>query len=383
MKPAKNSCKVGHRAAGLTGLGRREIELLSSPSTSRARAAEILSSPQVMSEIFRERLSWLFPKGAVLASCRPKVLMKRLGSRQVVSYRLLFSGNEKPLTLVLKRYADKTQGEKTYSAMRILWENGFDRKSRFRIPEPLSYLQDLGLLVLEKAVGRQLSEIFGQGGPVVIARMRTVGRWLAKLHSLDIDLGGISPHPEEETSAKDYVLMAKEKGYRSAEEMESLTVLALSRLSAFKDVQAVPVHGDFQCPNIFAGRDSITVIDFDRFCRSDPARDLGYMIAQTRAMGFWTGVSKRAVYSGLKAFEEAYLAEAPQREGDTLSARASLFAAIKCLQNIFYLLLYMPPGGSMAEEDMERLSVLLDEAEHFCKLEDVEEALKVPVASGH
>lgn len=358
--------------------GRVNIDLLSSASISSAEATKILTSPVLMSELFRTRLSWLFPKKAALRECRPKVLLDRLKSRQVVSYRLIFSGDEAPATVVVKRYADKAKGKKTYSDIRILWNNGFNRESKLRIAEPYFYLEDLGLLVFENAPGALLSRKLHQSSPIAMARMKPVARWLAKLHHLDIDLKEVNPHPDEETSIGDFVHRAGDKEPRLLPKTEGLASAILMKLSAFKKVPMTPVHGDFQSENIFVDRDIVTVIDFDKFCRSDPARDLGYMIAQTRVTAFMEAAPYGAVHSGLKAFLDEYLAETPEEEIETLSGRASLFAARKCLQNIAYILAYMSPG-----EGMKIASILLHEAERFTNAERVEELLEMPVSSEH
>ncbi len=374
-----NNAEDQSRASHLSEHRRGSItDLLSSSSISSAGATEILTSPNLMAALFRTRLSWLFPEGAVLRECRPKVLMDRLKSRQVVSYRLIFSGDAAPATLVLKRYADKAKGKKTYAALGMLWNNGFNRESELRIPEPFSYLEDVGLLVSEKAQGMLLSKKLHRSGPVVIARMKAVARWLTKLHHLAIDLNEISPHPDEETSIRDFVRQVRDREPRLLPRTERLASAILMKLSSFKKIPMTLVHGDFQCDNIFVDKDSVTVIDFDKLCRSDPARDLGYMIAQMRVTDLREAVSYKSVHSWFRFFWDEYLAAAPEGERETLSGRASLFAARKCLQNIAYILAYMSPG-----EGMEIASVLLGEAERFSKADRMEEVLEIPIPSGH
>lgn len=352
------------------------VDLLSSPSLLRAEATQILSSPDIMAELFRTRLSSLLPRNSTLIKCVPEVLMNRMRTRQIVSYRLVFSDTKRSLTLVLKRYEDKTGGKKIYSVMRMLWDNGFDRESKLRIPEPLFFLEDLGLLVLEKARGRQLRKYLNQSGLVARAHMKAVAKWLAKLHYLNVDLDEVSPHPDEEATIRAFVRQAGSREPGLLATLEKLASLILIKLSAFNRVPMTPVHGDFQCGNIFVAKDNVTVIDFDNFCRSDPARDLGYMIAQARATALRDAMSYDTVYSGLKAFWDEYLNTAPEEQTKTLSARASLFAARRCLQNIDYILTYMSP-----EDKMGIVNILLSEAELFSKTSGMEEALAIRSSS--
>src|SRR5512143_2413632 len=88
------------------GRVRGSIDLLSSPSVSKARAIEILTSPGIMVDLFRERLPGIFPQGLILKECKPQVLKSRQASRQVVAYRLISSHRPDrkttPMTLVAK-----------------------------------------------------------------------------------------------------------------------------------------------------------------------------------------------------------------------------------------------------------------------------------------
>ncbi len=329
-----------------------------------------------MTELFRTRLSWLLPKNRVLIRCVPEVLRKRMSSRQIVSYRLVFSGTRQSSTLVLKRYADKAEAGRIYSIMRMLWDNGFGRESKFKIPEPFSFLEDLGLLVVERAQGRELGSYPRQKGPAAEARMRAVAHWLTKLHHLNIDLKGISPHPPEEAGIRAFVRRAGSKEPRLLKRLEKSASLILTKLSALRKVPLVPVHGDFQCGNVFVAKDSVTVIDFDKFCRSDPARDVGYMMAQMRAAAFRHAVPYAGVYPGLKAFWDAYMDTVSEAQRATLPARASLFAARKCLQNVDYILLYVTP-----EDEVETIDMLLNEAMLFTRAENVEEVLEIPTGA--
>lgn len=357
------------------------IDLLACPALPRGRAMGILTSPEVMADFFRTRLPWLFPPGSILKECRPRVLRDRLGSRQVVSYRLVLADQAGrkagPMMVVLKRYADEAEGKKTYAAMRMLWENGFGHGSKLKISEPFCYLEELRFLVLGKARGMLLRNNLYQSGPVALARMKAVARWLAKLHHLDAGFEGIALHPDEESSIRVFVDEMGGREHRPfLPKLEELASLVLARLSFFGDVAMTPVHGDFQCENIFVDNDNVTVVDFDKFCRSDPARDLGYIIAQMRAMAFLVA-APGSVNEGLRAFWEEYLAAAAVAEREAFSARTTLFAARKCLQNIYYMA-YVLPGEGMAI-----VEILLDEAERFARAERVEEVLDLPIAAGH
>ncbi|MBI5584541.1 MAG: aminoglycoside phosphotransferase family protein [Deltaproteobacteria bacterium] len=352
------------------------MDLLSS-SISRDRIIKILTNPEDAADFFRTRLTWLFPPGTSLQECRPTVFRNRVGSSQVVSYRLVLAGTNgqkpRPLNLVIKRYSNKAEGRRIFTAMKLLWENGFDRSSRLTIPEPYDYLDDLGLMVLETVQGELLLKVLPRSNPATRIRMRDVARWLAKLHQLTADSDQIGPHGEDEVSIRDFVRKAGGSQPQFQTRLEELAEGLIGKFAAFKDFPSAKVHGDFQCENVFIHQGRVCVIDFDRICRSDPARDVGYIIAQTRLMGHLTGVLPDTIRLNLEAFWEEYLQQASTQEKETLSSRTCAFAARKCLQNFFYIA-YVVPGGRM-----EALPLLLAETGRFVHAERVEEVLAAPI----
>jgi len=108
-----------------------------SPATSRAIALAILTSPDMMRDVFQTRLAKLCADERIISHCRPNILKRRLGSRQVIAYRLSFKNGKgrttKPVELVGKRYADGEEGERVFQTMQMLWEAGFSVGSQLNI----------------------------------------------------------------------------------------------------------------------------------------------------------------------------------------------------------------------------------------------------------
>ncbi len=361
------------KASPAAGRVQENIDLLSSSSIPKTRAMEILTSPGIMADFFRTRLSGIFPEELILKECKPQVLKDRQESRQVVSYRLIFSHRSVRKTmsmiLVVKRFADRTRGMKEYLIMRMLWEKGFDHKSSLKIPKPFSFLEDLSLLIQERAHGLLLRKNLSHNSPVALAGMKAAARWLIKLHQVDADYEGISLYPDDETSIRGWVCRIGSKDPKLLSKLEELGSLIRMKQSSFKNPRFTLVHGDFQCENIFVDREKVTMIDFGRFCKSDPARDLGCMIAQARTIGFLETASFVSVLPGLNAFWKEYLTAASVEERETLSARTCTFAAIKHLENIDYI------SAFSSGEGKDVCHFLLSDAERFGKADRVEELL--------
>ncbi len=350
-----------------------DINFLSSPSISKAEAMEVLTSPGIMTDFFRRRLPDIFPHGSILKECKPQVLRDRQHSRQVVSYRLFFSHpplrKPIPVHLVAKRFVDRSKGRHEYLAMRLLWEKGFDHDSDLRVPRPFSFFEELGLLIQERASGALLRKTLNRHSPGASADLKAAARWLIKLHQIAADSEKIGQPADDETTIEDCAHRIGSRKPQLLPKLEELGSLIRMKLSSFNPVRFTLVHGDFQCDNILVRKEKVTVIDFGRFCKSDPARDLGCMIAQARTSGVLVSTSLPSVLPRLQPFWEEYLAVVSGEERESLSERTCTYAALKYLENIDYI-------SSFASERREDVwQLLLNDAVHFAKAGGVEEML--------
>ena len=346
-----------------------QIDQLVSPSTLRAIALEILTSPDIMKGLFQTALAKIYPGGLILMHCRPKVLRKRLGSRQVIIYRLMLLNEANPkmssVQLVGKRYANGAEGEKAFSLMQQLWRSGFGEGSRFKIPKPLCYLPEFKLLVQERAHGTLLPKYLGRGNDAGLARTKMVARWLAKLHQLEDIPTGIDFSAGDETSINNFACQVGQRHPCLAPRLQDLAASICERITYPQGLALRAVHGDFHPENIFVTQDRVTVIDFDNFCRSDPARDLGYIVAQMRAMAYFSTGLLQAADREIRAFLHVYLASTTSQELRSMACRIAAFAARTCLANMYYI------SCVLANERTEVLSTLLMEMERFMKVEEV------------
>ncbi len=349
------------------------VNFLSSPSISKAEAMEILTSPTIMADFFRKRLPNISRKGSILKECKPHVLRDRERGRQVLSYQLTFSHPSVrkivPKTLVAKRFVDRSKGRHEYSALRMLWGKGFDHKSDLRVPRAFSFFEELGLLIQERASGALLRRTLNRDSLIASAGMKAAARWLIKLHHIAADHEGIGQHADDETSIEGCLHRIGSRKPQLLPQLEDLESLIKAKLSSFSPIRFTLVHGDFQCDNIFVSKEKVTVVDFGRFCKSDPARDLGCMIAQTRTTGALESTSLPPALPRLQAFWEEYLAAVAVEEREGLSERTCTYAALKYLENVDYISSFSPEG----REDVFQL--LLNDAMRFAKAGRTEEIL--------
>jgi hypothetical protein len=319
-----------------------DLEQSVSSSTLKVIALEILTSPEIMVELFRKHVLVLYPEHWVIKRCCPRIIKRRLGSRQVIAYRLYMSAGDSPKTKILdvigKRYADRAEGERAFRTLELFWKNGFGQGSELRVPRPLGYLREFNLLLQEKARGTPLSLELARGTPASITGLKVAADWLARLHAMNGASGGIISLAEDETRAKQFANSLGELYPSLAGELEELSADIMHRTSSFKDVQLAPIHGDFHPENIFVRGASVTVIDFDNCAKADPARDLGYIVAQMLAKEYLTPSSMKKLHCGSGAFLNAYLSRISLEEQQALMSRIAAYAALAVLEIMYYVL---------------------------------------------
>jgi len=346
-----------------TGHVLTQIDSFASPLTSRAIALGILTSPDIMADLFQARLSANWPAGITVGKCRPAVLKRRLGSRQVIAYSLVLLDQrgcqERRIEIVGKRYADGIEGARAFRTMRLLWDSGFGAASRLRIPEPLGYFPDFKLLVQEKARGALMPTRLGRGNGSAHRHLTMAARWLAKLHSQDVFPDAVGWPGNDESSIKTFVACVGERFPRQAAQLADIARALRERRAFFKSPPPTWVHGDFHPENIFVTRNGATVIDFDQFCLSDPARDLGYILAQMQATAYRQTGSLRTVAGEIKAFFAEYLTNIPPEEHDAWAGRIATFAAASFLEGLYYITCVVKDdtfsGGVLYLKEIQRL----------------------------
>lgn len=206
--------------------------------------------------------------------------------------------------VVAKIYSDDG-GEACLANMRALWSSSFgERRHPPGLPQPIEYLREHRVLVLERVVGRALAET---GEPDAGAVQDAV-RLSAALHESDA-------RPTRRRNARG-ILRSLRRKVEGISRLDSPLGTQIQRVvdalegSRRKERELVPTHGDFSPRNVLVGPNRSILIDWDRFQLADPARDVAYF-------GTWCWVDRlrrgeSRSWSVLEDAVEAYEALRPQ-----------------------------------------------------------------------
>jgi hypothetical protein len=211
-----------------------------------------------------------------------------------------------------KLYPDDAAGRAVYRIHDELWRNGFGAGALNRVPEPLGYLGESGVLVARSAVGECLGVTLGRDWSEFEEGVASAGRWLAALHTSSVSVG-----PREEMA--DGALRLARRVERAAARLPDLAELfrnALTELASRYDTAAessivVQTHGRYHAAHVFIGPESVTAIDLDRAALAEPAKDVGEFVAGLNSIKTLGVVDDRRVDDMSRLFLAEYIRHGP------------------------------------------------------------------------
>jgi hypothetical protein len=255
-----------------------------------------LTDPRTAAELLQRSLRTAGHRVEV-AGCIPEVVRYKPGDRCTVVYRMRYRGAPGPDPLVAKTHRGD-RGRVAWEAMRALWAGPIAGGGAVTLAEPLTYLPEERVLVQGPVPGERTLKDLARAAltPAPAEEPRTtldelretLGRTavaLAALHGSGARYGR-SVSPGEELAA------VRELAARLARTVPQVGTAAdplMDRLEALDaSVPAdplVPAHHDFFPGQVLLDGGRIGVIDFDKSCHAEPARDLGRFRAKLRDTG--------------------------------------------------------------------------------------------------
>jgi aminoglycoside phosphotransferase len=312
-------------------------------TTTRSACSRSALWEQILDPAFRSLLVKAFAKGLTIEGLKLRPWRRRPGSRHVFSCELIVidrrSGEQRSIELIGKRDTTRAAGKaaREFDAMQLLWDAGFGVDDHFRIPRPVQHFPNLGLILQGKAAGSKLRSHVGKGTDVSLSYVRMTGQWLAKLHNLKVPSPHMCTYVNELAALRMFVAALTADQPHLAAKLQQQAAIVEDAFAGFQNVPATIVHGDFHPDHIFVGRDFVTVIDFERFCVTDPARDLGSLIAHMRTMACLSGRSSHATNREADAFLESYFSAAPLIQRTDITRRIASYVALAAFEALYYV----------------------------------------------
>jgi hypothetical protein len=248
-----------------------------------------------------------------LVGCETSVLTYKAGLRATVSCDLTVSPSPSPgawpRTVVAKVHR-VDDGRACHDVLEALWASPMRDDESLRIPEPVGYVDDLGISVqthLDHA--RTLKDLLADAFTGAIAPTDAVravdstARGLATLHTSGVATGGHT------TWAGELAALERKRARLTAllPWLDTLTGTVLTRIgrdaSLVDPDPAVPSHGSLRPAQVLVlDAGGLGLIDFDKAGQAEPARDIAMFLVKLRH----SAVNKTGgeVAAGSNAFEE-------------------------------------------------------------------------------
>jgi hypothetical protein len=232
-----------------------------------------------------------------IASVKPKVMRYKPASRCTVLYQVDYVGGaseeDPPAPIVAKTYrGDK--GRNAYEGMRSLWESGLRDRGVVSIAEPLAFIEDLNVLLqgpikeeitLKELMRTTFAANTKDAFDDLERFMSKTATGLAALHGCGVQSGELVTWEDELGEVREVVdrLAVPVPALVGAARplLERLEALAADHPAA----EPGPSHRSFRPAQVLIADGEIGFIDFDGFCRAEPALDLGLFLATLHDIG--------------------------------------------------------------------------------------------------
>jgi streptomycin 6-kinase len=181
-----------------------------------------------------------------------------------------------------KVYFDRCLGRATHTSLAHLWDEGFAAGFGLEIPEPLGFIEEASLLLMRCAEGTPLKELAASGAlEQALTSTRVAARWLVKYHAT-----GIVGLPVQSPCETVEILKIADALAKAVAENQGHSRLLISMLHDLHAIaprssspsRLVPLHGQFRPAHVFTDGNRATVIDIEKICLSDPAKDVARFV---------------------------------------------------------------------------------------------------------
>ncbi len=270
---------------------------------------------------------------------RPVKLSKRNG-KSVIEFglQILSKSNRQHLSKsIVGEFRPDDRGEYVFNLLQELRLNGFDADNPLKVCEPVAYFPEWNLLIRSKANGVQLSKMLARSDGSLKSYLMWAAKWLAKLHRTRVThTRRFSMKEEEEildSWARRLDLRPSLRG-----NVGNMKNRIVERIRPVHPESFTLIHGDFHPKNIFVDHVSLTAIDFDHSCIFDPAKDLGYFIAELFVQ---RALKKRRYETALEAvgLRQHFVSEYAGRMSREFLDRVASYEASSYLEHLNYRVL--------------------------------------------
>lgn len=301
VPPATGEAPVPFGAEGWqTYLPDLRLALELQPPDAALPALPVLTDPDQARALLEQGIRAGAPayRDLQLAAVQPRVMRYSPGSRCTILYHLEYpaerAGDRHGPDIVVAKTYHRDKGRQAYEAMRALWDSPLAAGDVVAIAEPLAFLPEWNVLVQgpvreEQTLQDLIRTALRAGTPEVPAalddNLRQAAAGLAALHAAPVA-------PRDTRVWEDELAEVRQVDDRLTAVVPELvgTLAPLlaeleARAAAAPADPAGPAHGTFRPAQVLLHQGRIGFIDFDSFCRAEPALDVALFVEKIKDLG--------------------------------------------------------------------------------------------------
>jgi hypothetical protein len=261
------------------------------------------------------------------------------GDRCVIRYRLRFGDPDaaegastatRTCRLVAKLYREQSEAQAATDLLARLRSQAavtWTARPLGVVPGlPLALTEDLGSS-RDPVPALSGLDLVHPGSPDAFQVIGRAARALAELHTSGLDTGDLS----RRTGADEAGKAAKRAGLLEqyvpelTPQIRQVTDVLCAALTDLPADTLRPGHGSYKSSQLLVQDGSVFLVDFDQFCLTDPALDVGYFLAYLRPAGLWYHRAGRRAWfqAAADTFLSAYLDRLAER-GESAATRAGI-----------------------------------------------------------
>jgi hypothetical protein len=256
-----------------------------------------------------------------------------------------------PRSVIAKVYGSDRAD--VHHAMQTIWRDGFGADAAFSIPEPLAYVPELRLLLLEKVSGPRAKQVLQTDRESDwIDAVERSAQWLARYHVSGPHLGPAYGVADVLDSVVEWSQSFDAAEYVLADRATRLREYVQSAAGALAPTRPCAGHGHYSCGQVLIADGRTVAIDWDGYDVADPCRDVACFIVDCKRVAFKIPASSVAFYQAADVFVKTYLAHGEPNAG----ANLPFYAAARCLRLA---------SKDMRNDAPERAAFMLDQGLRF------------------
>src|SRR5438552_1985279 len=204
-----------------------------------------------------------------------RVIRHKSGRRCLIEYELEARDGPSKSISILGKVRAKGLDRKTFRVQQLLWNGSFGSASEdgIQVPEPIGVVPPLNMWLQAKAPGVPATEMLAKPNVKQVAKQIAEG--IHKLHFTDIPTPRTHSMADELRILHERLHLVARTRPAWARRLEKLAQDCDRLGGSVPAPRVTGIHRDFYPAQVLVDGTHLYFLDFDLFCRGDPALDVG------------------------------------------------------------------------------------------------------------